>query len=106
MRLSLEHSLPSLLVPCRMNVFATRDVPIGKRGKVRSRGVAWQGWNPDPTMEQRMARLQGAGSFYWPNALRAYISARDAMLADSSIEQIQIETISGREIGRMYRAEE
>lgn len=98
-----DSPVSSLLVPCRMDVFADRDVPVGKRGKVVRRVVGWQGWNPDPSMEQRMARLQGAGSFYWPNAIRVLAAARQMMHADETIQQIKLETISGQEIGRVWR---
>ncbi len=97
MTLQLVDDLPSLLVPARLDVFAERQI-----GRKR-RGVGWQGWNPDPIMEDRMARLHGAGSFYWPNAVRAYVAARSMMRYDSTIRQIKMETISGREIARVYR---
>ena len=92
---------PSLLVPCRVNVFGTRE--IARRKKTTRVGLAWQGWNADPDMESRMARLPNSGSFYWPNALRAYVWARHAMRTDPTIEQVAIETISARPIGRIYR---
>ena len=60
----LADDLPSLLVPARLTVFADRDVPKGRKGQTARAGVAWQGWNADPTMEGRMARLPGSGSFY------------------------------------------
>ena len=103
MRLSLADALPSLLVPTRFAVFATVDLPVGRSKKTRPTGVAWDGWNDDPMMERRMARLRGAGSFYWPNALTAYRAARRTMREDARVSQIKIETISGREVGRIWR---
>ncbi len=100
-RLSLADELPTLLAPTRLTVFAQRTVGRGKKAAVR--GVAWQGWNADATMEARMARLQGGGSFYWPNALRAYFAACDMMRADATITQVKVETISGAEVARIYR---
>lgn len=101
MTLRLDDPLPSLLVPVRLDVFATRE--ITRRGRTRTVSCAWQAWNTDPIMEGRMARLAGSGSFYWPNAIRAYIAARDIMTMDARVHQIKIETISGREIGRIYK---
>lgn len=106
MTLALNHeSLPTLLAPTRLDVFATRDIVKGKgkRAKTSQQSIGYQGWNPDAMMEHRMARLEGSGSFYWPNAIMAHRAAKQMMTADSSIHQIKIETISGREIGRMYR---
>lgn len=91
-----------LLKPCRMDVFATCDVPVGKRGKVKRQGCGWQAWNADPIMEQRSARLPGAGSFYWPNAIQAVMAAKRLIGTDPSIHQITIETISATEIARIY----
>ena len=93
--------LPGLLVPMRMNVFGTRTVL--KRRKPVEVGVGWQGWNASPTMEQRMARLPGSGSFYWHGAIQAVTAAKSMMTADPTIHQIAIETISGRPVGRLYR---
>ena len=97
----LNDNLPRLTVPCRMAVFAERDVPVGKRGKVKRVGVGWQGWNVDPIMEAAMSRLPGQGSFYWPGALAAYHAAKAMLRADASIHQIKLE-IGGQEIGRLY----
>lgn len=104
-RLQLDDALPSLLVPVRLMVFATVDTVKGKgrKAKTVAQTIAWQGWNPDPDMESAMARLTGAGSFYWPNAIRAWHAARQMLTSDPRVHQIQIETISGREIGRLYR---
>jgi hypothetical protein len=95
----------TLLAPTRMDVFATRERTIGKgkRAKTVAQGVGYQAWNDCPKMESAMARLQGAGSFYWPNAWRAYQAAKRILASDASVHQIKIETISGREIGRLYR---
>ncbi len=103
---------PTLLVPTRFVVFAKQLTTVRDRSRkatrtlcpitFKTREVAWQGWNADPAMETRMTRLQGAGSFYWPNALRAYLTARNMVRADSRIHQVKIETISGHEIGRIY----
>ena len=102
MRLILnDQHAPSLLKPARVNVFASRTIGKGKRSKAQ--GVGWQAWNEDATMEDRIARLPGAGSFYWPNALRAYLAARDMMRADASIHQVSIETISAEPVARIYR---
>ena len=92
----------SLLLPTRLDVFATRTV--GTR-KPRTIGVAWQGWNADARMENRMARLAGSGSFYWDGALNAAVAAKRIIREDATIHQIKIETIGGREIGRVYRQE-
>ena len=109
-RFYLETEQPhSLLTPARMDVFGTRVIPAGRpKGKrpytpIRFAACGWQGWNSDPIMEDRMARLPGAGSFYWPNALRAYLAAKQVMASDPRVVQIKLETISGREIGRLYR---
>jgi hypothetical protein len=37
------------------------------------------------------------------NAIRVLVAAKAAMRADPSIHQIKLETISGQEIGRLYR---
>lgn len=100
-RLSLEGDLPTLLAPTRVTLFADRPIRRGKRTVMQ--GVAWQGWNPDPLLELRMARLPGSGSFYWPGAVRAYSAVRAMMRADATIRQAKIETISGREIARVYK---
>ena len=102
-RMYLADELPSLLVPTRLTVFAERDVPKGRKGKLTRASVAWQGWNADPAMESRMARLAGSGSFYWPCAWQAYCAARQMFAADPTIHQIAVETISGREVARLYR---
>lgn len=102
-RTYLADTLPSLLVPARMNVFAAREVPKGRKGKTVLAHVGWRGWNADARMEETMARLPGSGSFYWPGAWRAYRAARQMMKTDSTIHQIAIETISGYEIARLYR---
>lgn len=102
MRLTLNtDSNPSLLVPTRMDVFSTITVVKGR--KPRQVSVGWQAWNQDPAMETRMTRLRGSGSFYWPNALRAYLAARQLMRENMAVHQIKIETISGVEIARLYR---
>lgn len=101
MRLLLADDLPSLLAPTRVTLFATRTVKP-KRGPAKTIGVGWNGWNADPVMEQRMARLPGSGSFYWPGALRAYLAVKAMMTADPTIHQAKIETISGREVARVY----
>ena len=88
-------------MPCRMDVFGSREIGKGKRRKVVR--VGWQGWNPDSSMERQMARLDGAGSFYWPGAIRVLSAAKAMMQADATIDQVKIETISGMEIGRVYR---
>lgn len=74
---------------CRMDIFQ------GDYG--------YQGWNPDPAMEARMARLPGSGSFYWPSAKACYKAADRFLRSNKKIHQIKIETISGQEIGRIYR---
>ena len=95
-----------LLLPARLAVFAEVRALVtrGKRrGQIDRVGLAWQGWNASPTMEARMARLPGAGSFYWPAAFVAVRAARRIMREDPAVHQIKIETIGGREIGRLYR---
>ena len=99
-RFCLSDKTPTLLTPTRITLFADRQVRRGKR--TVSQGVAWQGWNADAAMESRMARLAGSGSFYRPGALRAYSAARAMMRADATVRQVKIETISGREVGRLY----
>jgi hypothetical protein len=79
--------------PCRLWIFAARQ---GKGP------VAWQDWNPDRRMERRMARLPETGSFYWPCPRDAWRRAR-VMLRTLGVVQVKVETISGREIGRLYR---
>jgi hypothetical protein len=102
-RLSLADDLPRLTVPVRLDVFATRDLPKGRGKRLVSTGVAWQGWNADPVMEHALSRLRGQGSFYWPGAVRALAAARSMMATDDTVHQIKLETISGREIGRLWR---
>lgn len=78
---------------CRITVFTK---PTGK-GK-KARGSAYQLWNPDfdsPT-------LLGSGSLYWPSAKAAWGRARQLLRQDKAVEQVKIETISGREVGRLY----
>lgn len=101
-RLYLEQDLPSLIVPTRLDVFGTIEIPANGRRKARKIACGWQGWNPDPVEERKHARLKGSGSFYWAGALQAYIAARRMIRADARITQVKIETISGREIGRIY----
>jgi|GEM_PF-7041282 len=74
---------------CRMDIFQ------GNYG--------YQGWNSDPMMEERMARLPGSGSFYWPSAEACYEAAVRLIRGNKEIHQIKIETISGREVGRIWR---
>lgn len=102
-RIYLADTLPGLLVPVRMDVFATRPMLKRKRGKPVDVACAWQGWNADTRMEQQMARLKGAGSFYWQGAIQALVAAKRTMRDDVSVQQIKLETISGREIARLYR---
>jgi hypothetical protein len=106
MRLILADTLPGLLVPARMTVFGTVIRP-GRRYKrfteLQYLQAGWNGWNPDPGMETAMARLPGSGSFYWPSAWRLYLAARRLMITDPTVRQIKLETISGREIARIYR---
>lgn len=92
---------PRLAGLVRLDVFATRT--IGKGKKAKPQGVAWQGWNDDPVLETACARLAGSGSFYWFGAVRALAAARAMMTADTSIHQIKLESVSGVEIGRVYR---
>jgi hypothetical protein len=101
--LSLADSLPRLTGAVRIDVFATREVTIGRRRKPTTVCVGWQGWNADPIMADRMARLPGSGSFYWPGAIRALTAAKRLLREDETIHQIKIETISGQEIARVYR---
>ena len=84
-------------VPCRVIVFADRK--IGRRG----RGVAWQAHNADPRMERVMGRLRGSGSFYWANPRKAWRRACVA-LREPGVHQVKVETIGGREVGRLWRA--
>lgn len=99
----LADSLPHLTGAVRMNVFATRDVAKGKRHKIRTIGVGWQGWNADPVMADKMARLPGSGSFYWQGTINALSAAKRMFRDDSTVHQIAIETISGQPIARLYR---
>lgn len=103
--LESDQPLPRLTAECRIDVFATHETTVGKgkRQRTVTRGVGWQGWNPCPSQEQKHARLTGSGSFYWPGALSAYAAARQMMRTDATIHQVKIETIGGREIGRIYR---
>jgi len=55
-------------------------------------------------MEMAMARLPGAGGFYWPSRRDAWRRAR-VMIAAPGVEQIKVETIAGQEVGRLYRRE-
>lgn len=106
-RLSLENDgpVPSLTVPVRLWAFATRETVKRKGRKLQTitDRIAWQGWNPDPVMADHMARLPGSGSFYWSGAIRAFVAGRQMLRDDPTVDQIKIETISGREIGRLYR---
>ncbi len=104
-RLSLEEDLPRLTVPVRIMVFATQHTVVRKGRKLQTgtNRVAWQGWNADPIMADRMARLPGSGSFYWSGAIKALQAGRTMLRDDPTVDQIKIETISGREIGRLYR---
>jgi hypothetical protein len=61
-------------------------------------GRAWQAHNPCPIMERRMARLPGAGSFYWPSPRAAWRAAR-VLMAASPGRSARVETISGRRVG-------
>jgi len=84
-------------VPCRVVVFA--DQRVGRR----VRGVAWQAHNADRRMERAMGRLRGSGSFYWASPRKAWRRARVA-LREPGVRQVKVETISGREVGRLWRA--
>lgn len=101
MRILLADELPRLTGECRIDFFGTITIAKGKR--IKTLPAAWQGWNPDPVLEGRMARLKGSGSFYWAGAVKAFAAVRKAMATDASITQAKIETISGREVGRVYR---
>lgn len=104
--LQLADDLARLTVPARMDVFGLCVIPrrrLKRQTTIDVTTVGWQGWNDNPTMESRMARLPGSGSFYWSCAWQAYVAARRMMRNDASIHQIKIETISGRELARMYR---
>lgn len=104
MRTYIEwNDLPSLTVPARVVCFGTVLHQKTKRGKPKPTPCGWDAWNRDPRMEQRMARLQGAGSFYWPCAYLALRAAKQMMQDDARIDQIKVETISAREIARIYR---
>ena len=106
MRLYLDEERPDRInAECRIDVFATREVVKGKgkRARTITQGIGWQGWNADPEQERKHARLVGSGSFYWPGALPAYLAAKRMMSKDTTIHQVKIETISGREVGRIYR---
>ena len=70
--------------PCRIEVFEG--------------GRAYDAHNPCPTMEARMARLRGAGSFYWPGPRAAWRRAR-VLLAQDPARSIRVVTISGRRVG-------
>lgn len=100
MRIYLEDELPRLLVPMRLDVFGTRQ---SSHKRPRPIQVGWQGWNPDPVMERTQARLRGSGSFYWQGGINALVAAKRMLRDDTTIQQIKIETISGREVGRIYR---
>lgn len=82
---------------CRVDVFFHKKT---RRGEVK--GYGYQLWNPDPVMEKSMARLQGSGSFYWPDARAAWKRAHHLMRT-TEVDQIKIETISGVEVARLYR---
>jgi hypothetical protein len=92
-----------------MAVFGIVAVATGRPTKKRPytpiafKPAGWQAWNSDPVMEHRTARLKGAGSFYWQGAVKALAEARRIIDSAPSVHQIKIETISGREIGRLYR---
>lgn len=84
------------MTPCRIIVFG--DLQRGKK----QIHAAWDDWNPDPVMESRMARLKGAGSFYWPNQRDAWRRAR-VVVREPGVTQVKVETISGRFVGRLYQ---
>ena len=92
-------------IPYRIDIFA--DVPFmpKRRRWPVIRAVAWQDWNDSPKMESWMARRPGSGSFYWPTARAAWRRACVMLGRDDRIRQIKVETISGREVGRVYRKE-
>ncbi len=76
---------------CRIVVFETRR--IGKK----ERGTARELWNPNldsPT-------LLGSGSLYWPTARAAWRRARVAA-RDPGVDQVKVETISARPVGRIF----
>lgn len=82
------------MIPCRLMVFTTIKI------RKRSVCVGWQDWNDAPRMERKMARLSGSGSFYYPSPRAAW--RRAVVLVQRGAEQVKVETISGREIGRVY----
>jgi hypothetical protein len=102
-------------VNCRLTVFATRAVLIRRRMRKRagaagraeaaSQSVAWQGWNADPRQERAHGRLNGSGSFYWPDPRKAYRAAVTMMRADETISAVRIEGIGSQPIGYLRRAD-
>lgn len=91
--------------PCRIDIFADVLFTPKRRRLPVIRHIAWQDWNDSPKMERRMARLPSSGSFYWPTARVAWRRACVMLGRDDRIRQIKVETISGREVGRLYRRE-
>ncbi len=103
MRFYPEHdTTPRLTGLVRMDVFGTVETRT-RRGKVKTVGAGWQAWNADPRLETATARLSRQGSFYWHGAISAYAEAKRILRDDPRVHQIKLETISGVEIGRIYR---
>lgn len=80
---------------CRIDCFGT---------DAKGRACGWQGWNHEPSMEQRMARLPGSGSFYWESAREAYRMA-SRWLRSGNCRTVRINTISGREVCYLHAPE-
>lgn len=93
---------------CRLDVFATRTAlqkGRGKRPRVVTERVAWQGWNPDGGMERVMGRLVGSGSFYWPSPADAYRAATVMMRQDATIDAIRIRGIGSQDVAYLRRSD-
>lgn len=87
---------------CRVTLFGPVTVSVGRRGRTKTLQAAWEAWNPDRRMERAMARLEGAGSFYWPSPRDAFRRAAVAV-ASGEAESARVETIGGRQVARVGR---
>lgn len=100
MRLILDDEPTRYTALVRLDIFAT--VERTTKCKTQRCGVAWQAFNPDDSVAAELGR-PGFGSFYWRGAVQAFAAAQRIMLSDPRVQQIKLETISGRPIGRLYR---
>lgn len=77
---------------CRIAVFAGGP-----------KGVAWFDWSKAPLPKGVEGRRPCDGTFYRHTPRDAWRRARVILKADPRVDQVKVETISGREVGRLYR---